>query len=51
MVDKMELSEQDIRSKYILRAIKQAGWDVESPLVREEFPITAGRIIAKAQVC
>ena len=51
MIDKTELSEQDIRSKYILRAIKQAGWDVESPLVREEFPITAGRIIAKAQVC
>ena len=51
MIDKTELSEQDIRSKYILRALKQAGWDVESPLVREEFPITAGRIIAKAQVC
>jgi len=51
MENKKGLSEQDIRSKYIVPAIERAGWALTSPLVREEFPITAGRIIAKARVC
>ena len=44
------LSEVDIRTKYITPAIEQAGWDKMSQM-REECSITAGRIIARGQVC
>ena len=45
------LSEADIETKYIEPSLKRAGWDVTSPLVHKQFPITKGRIIAKARVC
>ncbi len=38
------MSEQDIRSKFIMPAITKAGWDLQKQ-IREEVPFTAGRII------
>ena len=43
MINKKELSEADIRTKYITPAIQQAGWDIMLQ-VREEFTLTPGRI-------
>ena len=40
---KKQLTEQDIRTKYITPAIKQAGWD-EMTQLREEVYFTEGRI-------
>lgn len=45
-----ELSEADIRTKFITPAIVKAGWDIDTQ-IREEYPITKGRIIAKGKVC
>ena len=45
---KSELSEQDIRTKYINKAIEQAGWDMESQL-REEYSFTAGKVIVRGK--
>jgi type I restriction enzyme R subunit len=42
-MDKKTLSEQDICSKFVLPAIKDAGWNVLSQ-VREQVTFTAGRI-------
>jgi type I restriction enzyme R subunit len=47
-VDKYELSEQDIRSKFISPALKKAGWTDEQ--VREELTFTAGRIIVRGKL-
>lgn len=49
-IDKRVLSEADIRTKFITPAIEQAGWDKMSQM-REEYSITAGRIIARGRVC
>ncbi len=49
MTSKKDLSEQDIRTKYILPAIKQAGWDVQSQ-IREEVYFTDGRIYVKGNL-
>ena len=49
-IDKKTLSEADIRTKYITPAIEQSGWDKMSQM-REEYSITAGRIIDRGQVC
>ncbi len=40
-MNKKDLSEQDIRTKYILKALAAAGWDLDAQ-VREEVPITDG---------
>lgn len=48
--DKKELSETDIRTKYITPAIVKAGWDPISQM-REEYAITKGRIIARGKTC
>ena len=48
--DKKSLSEADIRTKYITPAIVQAGWSSFSQM-REEYPITKGRIIARGKTC
>ncbi len=48
--DKKKLSEADIRTKYITPAIVKAGWDSFSQM-REEYPITKGRIIARSKTC
>ncbi len=41
-MDKQQLSEQEIRTRYITPAIHAAGWQLTQ--VREEFTFTAGRI-------
>lgn len=48
--NKKELSETDIRTKYITPAIVKAGWSSFSQM-REEYPITKGRIIARGKNC
>lgn len=47
MNDKKSMSERDIISKYILPAIKNAGW--EDKQIREEVSFTDGRIFVKGQ--
>ena len=46
---KKELSEADIRTKFITPAITQAGWDMMNQL-REEVYFTAGRVIVRARL-
>jgi type I restriction enzyme R subunit len=48
-VNKKQLSERDICTKYITPALEQAGWDV-SMQIREEFPLTKGRIIVRGKL-
>lgn len=48
--DKKALSEVDIRTKYITPAIVKAGWSSFAQM-REEYPITKGRIIARGKTC
>jgi len=47
-IDKRSLSERDICTKFILPAVKRAGWD-EMLQVREEFYFTKGRIIVRGK--
>lgn len=49
-INKKELSEMDIRTKYITPAITNAGWDPITQL-REEYKVTNGRIIARGKSC
>ncbi len=48
-MDKKKLTERDICTKYILPAIKQAGWDIHTQVL-EEVPLTAGRVIVRGQM-
>jgi len=48
-MDKKKLTERDICTKFINPALKQAGWDIQSQ-VREEFPVTNGRIIVRGRM-
>ena len=48
--NKKDLSEADIRTKYITPAIVKSGWDTFSQM-REEYPVTKGRIIARGKSC
>lgn len=48
-MDKKKLSERDICSKYITPAVQAAGWNLQTQ-VREEFPLTKGRIIVSGQL-
>jgi hypothetical protein len=48
-VNKKDLSERDICTKFITPAIKQAGWDLQSQ-VREEVSFTKGRIIVRGKL-
>jgi type I restriction enzyme, R subunit len=48
-MDKRNLTERDICTKFILPAIKQAGWD-EMLQVREEVYFTKGRIIVRGKL-
>lgn len=41
-MDKYQLSERDICTKFITPALGKAGWDIATQ-VREEFPLTKGR--------
>jgi type I restriction enzyme R subunit len=46
---KHQLSERDICTKFITPALEQAGWDIATQ-VREEFPLTKGRIIVRGKL-
>lgn len=48
-MDKKKLSERDICSKFITPAVEQAGWD-RLLQIREEFPLTKGRIAVSGQL-
>ncbi|MCF6111658.1 type I restriction enzyme HsdR N-terminal domain-containing protein [Mesorhizobium muleiense] len=48
-MDKRSLTERDICTKYILPAVRQAGWD-EMLQVREEVYFTKGRIIVRGKL-
>lgn len=48
-MNKKELSERDICTKFITPAVEQAGWNITTQ-IREEFPITKGRIIVRGQL-
>ncbi len=48
-MDKKQFSERDICTKYITPALERAGWDIATQ-VREEFPLTNGRIIVRGKL-
>lgn len=48
-MDKRALTERDICTKFILPAVKRAGWD-EMVQVREEVYFTKGRIIVRGKL-
>lgn len=48
-MNKKQLSERDICTKYITPALENAGWDVTTQ-IREEFPLTKGRIIVRGKL-
>lgn len=48
-IDKKQLSERDICTKYITPAIEKAGWDIQTQ-VREEFYFTDGRVIVRGML-
>src|SRR5580704_15174214 len=48
-MDKKQLSERDICTKFITPAVKQAGWD-EMAQIREEVGFTKGRIIVRGKL-
>jgi type I restriction enzyme R subunit len=48
-MNKKDLSERDICTKYITPALEAAGWDIQTQ-VREEYPLTNGRIIVRGQL-
>ncbi|MBN1524318.1 MAG: DEAD/DEAH box helicase family protein [Spirochaetales bacterium] len=48
-MSKKDLSERDICTKFITPALVKAGWDIATQ-IREEFPLTAGRIIVRGKM-
>lgn len=48
-MNKKILTETDIRTKFITPSIRDAGWDLNTQ-IREEFPITKGRIIVRGKL-
>ncbi len=48
-MDKKKLSERDICTKFITPALEHAGWDITTQ-IREEFPLTRGRIIVRGKL-
>ncbi|GAB3319242.1 type I restriction endonuclease subunit R [Haliea atlantica] len=48
-MDKKQLSERDICSKFITPALVQAGWNLQTQ-IREEVTFTAGRIIVRGRL-
>ena len=48
-MDKKNLSERDICTKFITPALSKAGWD-EMSQIREEFSFTKGRIIVRGKL-
>jgi len=48
-VNKKALSERDICTKFITPALEKATWDIVTQ-IREEFPLTKGRVIVRGQM-
>lgn len=48
-MDKKKLSERDICTKYILPAVKNAGWDIHTQ-VREEVALRDGKVVVRGNV-
>jgi type I restriction enzyme, R subunit len=48
-MDKRSLTERDICTKFILPAVKRAGWD-QMVQVREEYAFTNGQIIVRGKM-
>ena len=48
-MDKKKLTEQEIRTRFILPSIQSAGWAASQ--IREDYAITKGRIIARSGAC
>ncbi|MCY4170927.1 MAG: DEAD/DEAH box helicase family protein [Bacteroidetes bacterium] len=48
-MNKKKLTEQDIRSKYIMPALQEAGWDLMSQIREESF--TRGKISVRGKSC
>ena len=48
-MDKRSLTERDICTKFILPAVKRAGWD-DTLQIREEVYFTKGRIIVRGKL-
>jgi type I restriction enzyme, R subunit len=48
-MDKKQLSERDICTKFITPALRQAGWD-EQVQLREEVTFTKGRVIVRGRI-
>ncbi|MCY7367655.1 MAG: DEAD/DEAH box helicase family protein, partial [Chamaesiphon sp.] len=48
-MDKNQLSERDICTKYITPALERSGWDILTQL-REEFSLTDGRILVRGKL-
>ncbi len=48
-MNKKELTEHEIRTRFITPALQEAGWGLEA--IREEYTITKGRIIAFGGSC
>jgi type I restriction enzyme R subunit len=49
MIDKKQLSERDICTKFITPALIKAGWDIEMQVL-EEVSFTAGKIIVRGKL-
>lgn len=48
-MNKKALSERDICTKFITPALEKARWDIATQ-IREEFPLTKGRVIVRGQM-
>ena len=48
-MDKKQLSERDICTKFITPAVKDAGWDINTQVL-EEFYFTKGRVIVRGRL-
>lgn len=49
MINKKNLSERDICTKFITPALEKAGWNIKTQ-VREEVTFTDGRIIVQGKI-
>ncbi len=47
-IDKSKLTESDIISKFILPAIKDAGWD-DMTQIRQEVKLRDGKVVVRGQ--
>jgi type I restriction enzyme R subunit len=48
-MNKKQLSESDICTKYITPALERAGWDVLTQ-IRQEFSLTKGRVLVRGKL-